>query len=100
MLVNAWEHEDRPRKGFVIMQDEVETVARHCRHTDCVYRQSIDGGSTPICGYILVENESRKCKISECDKYRQGEKVQPRINTEFILFWEYDFYDEDADIIW
>lgn len=49
-----------------------ETVSRHCKHKDCVYRSLV--GDTPYCAYILATGQSRKCSISECDKYTTGEK--------------------------
>lgn len=80
------------------MQEELETVRKHCKHEDCIYRSYIDGGATPICFYAVVEGASRKCKISECDKYRGGEKIQPRLNREYIILWEIELYN-DGDII-
>lgn len=77
---------------------EVETVAEHCKHEDCIYRSYIDGGATPICFYAVIKCESRKCKISECDKYKKGEKIQPRLNTEFMILWEIELYDDGERI--
>lgn len=77
---------------------EVETVAEHCKHEDCIYRSYIDGGATPICFYAVVACESRKCKISECDKFKKGEKIQPRLNTEFMILWEIELYDDGEHI--
>ena len=85
------------------MQEEeeiVETVAQHCKHIECIYRSQIDGGSTPICFYAVLAGEPRRCKISECDKYKDGRKVRPRMKEDYILWWEYELYDKDADIIW
>lgn len=53
----------------------IETVEEHCKHKDCVYRLILDSRLTPFCGYILIEERSRNCKISECDKYRTGIKT-------------------------
>lgn len=54
--------------------DVIETVAEHCQHEDCVYRLILDSKRTPFCGYLLVTERVRGCKISECNKYRGGEK--------------------------
>lgn len=37
-----------------------------------MYRSQIGNGATPICYYAVIKHESRGCKISECDKYKQG----------------------------
>lgn len=79
---------------------EVETVAEHCKHEDCVYRSYIDGGQTPICFYAVLAEQSRGCKISECDKFQIGEKIKPRMTRDCIIWWEYEIYDTDADFIW
>lgn len=50
----------------------METVAKDCKHADCVYRGTASGVQT--CDYILREHHSRGCSISECDKYRTGHK--------------------------
>ena len=76
-----------------------ETVANSCRHPECIYRSQIDGG-TPICFYAVLAGEPRRCKISECDKYKDGRKVRPRMKEDYILWWEYELYDKDADTIW
>lgn len=81
------------------MQEEIELVADYCPE-DCIYRSHISGGFTPICYYAAIENKVRGCKISECDKYRAGKPVRPRIREEYTLFWEYECYDEDADALW
>lgn len=46
----------------------IETVLRHCKHRDCSYRKTLDIG-IPYCDYIGATGHSRKCKISQCDKY-------------------------------
>lgn len=70
---------------------EVETVAKHCAHEDCIYRRHIGGGAVPICFYAVIMNETRKAKISECDKYRTGTKT-PHSNDEYI---EWEMYYDD-----
>lgn len=77
---------------------EVETAKECCKHDDCIYRSYIDGGNTPICYYAVLEGQSRGCKISECDKYKGGKALRPKMNIEYMLFWEYEL--NDADIIW
>ena len=82
------------------MQKE-ELVSELCP-IDCVYRSYIEGGNIPICFYIAIAEEPRRCKISECDKYKPGKPIKPRIDREYILFWEREVYndDGDVDIIW
>ncbi len=77
-------------------QEEIETVKECCTHTDCIYRTHIDGGNTPICYYAVIENQSRNCKISECDKYKGGKAVKPKMGEEYLLFWEYEIYDDNT----
>lgn len=77
------------------MPGEVETVVEHCKHEDCIYRSFICGGAIPICFYAVIEGKSRKCKISECDKYKAGEKIQPRLNTEYMILWEIELFSDD-----
>ena len=48
-----------------------ETVTENCMHEDCKYRTTFN--RMPCCGYMLITNEPRGCKISECDKYQAGE---------------------------
>lgn len=85
------------------MQEKEETVelcSTHCRHPECIYRSQIDGGNTPICFYAVLAGEPRRCKISECDKYKDGRKVRPRMERDYIIWWEMELYDEDADFVW
>ena len=81
------------------MQEEHETVAKDCTHTECIYRSRITG-NTPVCLYAMFAGEPRRCKISECDKYKDGRKVRPRLKEKCIIYWETEIYDEDADFIW
>lgn len=81
-------------------KEELETVAQHCKHIECIYRSQIDGGQTPICFYAAMAGEPRRCKISECDKYKDGRKVRPRMKERYIIWWETELYDEDADFVW
>ena len=46
----------------------IETVEKDCKHPDCSYRRLL-GSWLPYCDYIGATGESRKCQISECDKY-------------------------------
>ena len=81
------------------MQKEVvETVARDCKHFDCMYRSSISGGQTPICYYSVMTGECRRCKISECDKYKPGRAIKPKMKEEYWIEWIYG-YGEDVDSI-
>ena len=50
---------------------EVETVMKHCKHPDCMYRGHFDG-DVRCCHYMLITGHSRGCSISACDKYRPG----------------------------
>ena len=77
-----------------------ETVANSCRHPECIYRSQIDGGNTPICFYAVLAGEPRRCKISECDKYKDGRKVRPRMKVDYTIWWECEYDDEDADFVW
>ena len=70
---------------------EVETCAEHCAHPDCVFRRVI-GNDIPICFYAVIMQESRKCKISECDKYKTGIKLA-KSKMEYIE-WE-TYYGDD-----
>ena len=70
---------------------EIQTVAEHCKHDDCIYRRII-GTYMPVCYYAVVMGECRKCKISECDKYRSGtKKAEMKIED---IEWE-TIYDDD-----
>ena len=81
------------------MHEKFETVAVYCP-TDCIYRGILCAYNLPFCQYALVEGASRKCKVSECDKYKPGERIKPRMTTDYMIEWEYEFYDTDADAIW
>ena len=80
------------------MKEEVELCETYCPD-DCYYRSYIDGGHTPICFYAVIEQKSRGCRISECDKYRQGTPIKAVMQRDYAIMWEYD-EDDDADIIW
>lgn len=79
--------------------EDIELCETYCPK-DCIYMSHIDSGQTPICYYSVLAGECRKCKISECNKYKSGKPLKPRMNTEFVVFWEYLIYDEDADSFW
>lgn len=81
------------------MQEEVELVENYCPE-DCVYRSELRDDGTPCCCYAAIEGRSRGCRVSECDKYKRGRPKRPRIREEYVLFWEREIYDEDADIVW
>lgn len=84
-------------KEFCLMH---ETVKNHCKHEDCIYRSYIDGGSTPICFYAVVAGESRKCRISECDKYVGGKRIKPYMTKDDFIEWEYEIYGRNVDSLW
>ncbi len=71
---------------------EIETCEQYCKHEDCVYRRLV-GVGTPICFYAAIMRESRKCKISECNKYRTGTK-KARTTVEQYIEWNIE-YDDD-----
>lgn len=79
--------------------ENIELVADLCPK-DCVYRTTLDGGGTPCCIYILCEDKSRGCKVSECDKYKAGERVRPRMTDEYVIWWEREIYGENGDPFW
>lgn len=81
-------------------KEVIETVLEHCKHPECIYRSFIDGGNTPICFYAVLAGEPRRCKISECDKYKDGRRIRPRMKERYIIWWETELYDEDADFVW
>lgn len=85
------------------MKEVIETVelcSTQCKHPECVYRSTIDGGCTPICFYAVLAQEPRGCRISECDRYKDGRKIRPRMKDDFIIWWETELYGEDADGLW
>lgn len=83
-----------------VEEETIELVSTHCKHPECIYRSQIDGGQTPICFYAAMAGEPRKCKISECDKYKDGRKVRARMKERYIIWWETELYDENADFVW
>lgn len=50
----------------------VELVNELCPK-DCFYRVKLDD-TTDYCAYCVIEYEPRRCKISECDKYKRGKR--------------------------
>lgn len=80
------------------MQEEIELVATHCKHPDCIYRSVMYfDGKTPICVYAMIENEVRGCKISECNKYKKGTKTKARMREDVVIFWETELYGNTDD---
>lgn len=71
---------------------EVETVKQHCKHEDCVYRRHLEAW-TPYCDYIGVEKQPRGCDISNCDKYRPGRKMRPRMHEHYELDWDWEVFE-------
>lgn len=81
------------------MVEDIELCADYCPE-DCMYRSYIDGGNAPICFYAAMEHQLRGCKISECNRYKPGRPIRPRIREEYFLMWEYLIYEHDADSVW
>ena len=80
------------------MQEAIELVARYCPK-NCVYRGVLIGYGVPFCQYALIEGECRRCKVSECDKYRPGRPIKPKMMADVWIEWERE-YGEDADSVW
>lgn len=78
--------------------EEIETVEKHCRHKDCVYRYTIMSGMIPICYYAVVEGHVRGCSISKCDKYTAGERKAPKMDEQNYIYWELDLYEDDNSV--
>ena len=49
----------------------IETVAEHCKHEDCKYRGWLSFIGE-CCYFMYYTGESRRCPISECDRYKPG----------------------------
>ena len=75
---------------------KIELVEDYCPH-DCMYRGILLGfGGMAFCNYAVATNtHTRGCSVSKCDKYRAGERIKPKMTTEYIIEWEYDIYDND-----
>lgn len=72
---------------------EVETVKEHCKHKDCCYRMQLGSESTEFCAFCLIEGESRKCPISQCTRYKTGER-KVTVNKDTLMFnWWIDHED-------
>ena len=74
------------------MAEKIETVEKDCKHEDCIYRAFIEGCKIPCCMYAAIEGKLRQCKISECDKYAPGKKKKARLDSNIVIFWEYELY--------
>lgn len=63
----------------------IETVEEHCKHKDCSYRKH-----SPVigdyCDYIGAHQESRRCRISKCDKYTTEKVYFPKDDWTKRLF--------------
>ena len=79
------------------MKEKEELVETYCP-SDCVYRVKLHG-VIPACYYAVLEQRVRGCKISECDKYRSGKPIKARMDSEYVVWWEYR-YDEDDNSVW
>lgn len=73
---------------------DVETVEEHCTHNDCFYRMKLDS-CIDFCAYAIIESQSRKCAISECDKYKTG-RSNRKVSIDFQTL-EYRWYEEDDE---
>lgn len=79
-----------PQRESVVAMGQ--TVNEHCKHKDCIYRLSLNT-TTQCCFYAVIEGRARRCKISECDKYRAGTR---KANfTKKVFSWELDFDDNE-----
>ena len=67
----------------------IETVDEHCQHKDCIYRMKFDE-TTDYCAYCLFEYEVRRCKISECTRYKKGKRKVALDGATLWFRWEYD----------
>lgn len=66
----------------------IELVDDFCPK-DCGYRMQLTYGvseCTHFCAYILLEQHSRGCDVSKCDKYRKGTKHKRARG--FTIKWE------------
>lgn len=79
------------------MKKGIELVEEHCP-SDCVYRVMLDS-CTSACYYAVIEQQIRGCSVSECDKYRSGKPIKARMDKEYVVWWEYQ-YDEDDNSVW
>lgn len=71
------------------MQD-VETIDEFCPK-NCVYRMKLDR-HTSMCGYAIIEQHTRGCAISSCDKYRKGKR---KCNYQNMTEARFTLEDED-----
>lgn len=80
--------------------DRIETVAKDCKHKNCVYRghiSPINQSTEECCDYILIEGHSRGCPISECNKYRRGKRKKAHSGS-YNFVWK--VCDEDEGEEW
>lgn len=73
------------------MHEEVETVEEFCPQ-DCGYRCYLEP-HVHYCGYALIENKPRGCKISECDKYTTRKKKVTMTYDGLWFKWELEEYE-------
>lgn len=73
---------------------EVETVEKDCCHKDCFYRMKFDTW-IDFCAYAIIEEHSRGCPISQCDKYRTGRGTR-KVSIDFRTL-EYRWYEDNGD---
>lgn len=75
-----------------MQENEVELCTEKCE--GCIYGSTVYARTT-ACLYSIIEGKARGCKISECDKFKRGEKIKPRITREYVLWWECEVYDDN-----
>lgn len=79
-------------------EEQIEFAKDYCPK-DCVYRVLLDGW-IPACYYAAIEHQVRGCKISECNRYRSGQPIKPTMDGEYMIYWEYIYYDEVDNPVW
>lgn len=73
------------------MDTIIEEVDDYCP-SDCIYRLRFDNVST-CCGYCIVENQPRGCKVSECNRYKRGKRRVTIEKGTLEFRWEVDEED-------
>ncbi len=80
------------------MKEHNELVKDYCPD-DCIYRVLLES-CIPACYYAVIERRSRGCKVSECDKYKGGIPKRPTMDKEYMIYWEYELYGKDDNLVW
>lgn len=66
----------------------IETVEKHCKHKDCVYRMNLYHNGLPFCNYCVMEEQLRGCKISECNRYMKGTRTVEMTKEGLHYLWK------------